>query len=142
MEEEKFIEDLLDIENDEDLEMAETNLEAVENDLKTFEKNLESEKTGQKRYKEQYELAKECRELIEAGFKKIPESITFEFEKNPRYWEIRTEEQKYKHQQEEHLDQSKLAQYAFSIEKLTEAVEKHKAKKKVLEDAIKAYKGD
>lgn len=142
MEEEQFEKDMVEISNEDDYNLVLQNLTSVRTDLKTFEKNLESEKRGLDRYAKQYEIAKELRSIIEADFKKVSGQETFEFEKNPRFWELRLEETQYKHAQEDYLDQSKIAQFENTIDKLTEAIEIHTKKIAVLESALTAYKGE
>lgn len=133
---------MVEILNKDDYNLVLQNLTSVRTDLKTFEKSLESETKGRDRYAKQYEIAKELRQIIESDFKKVPGQETFEFEKNPRFWELRLEETKYKHFQEDYLDQSKIAQFDNSIDKLNEAIEIHQKKIAVLEAALDAYKGE
>ena len=79
-------------------------------------------------YVEQAELAKQVRELQASKFRKVPAHLVWEFEHDPKYWELQDKLLKFKHREEDHVDTQSVKRYDLSIEETSNGVKRNEEK--------------
>lgn len=104
-----------------DEEISSTMKENYLNEKEQFEKALKDKKEGKERFQRQWDRDKEIWELKLNGAKKI--TPNYEFEENPRYWELMKDVIRDQMVQDQHVSESKLKQMDEDIKSLQEQLD-------------------
>lgn len=70
------------------MECFEAQVEALNKEIELFESNIERHKIGMERFQKQWDRDNELWQIKIDGYKKKPEHRTFEYEDDPRFWEL------------------------------------------------------
>jgi len=125
-----------DIEDVSDEEQVQAQIESAERELQTFKDALEQKQKEKENYAIQVENIEKIRQKQIAGYVKIEPQ--YEFEKDPEYWELMTNELKYKHRHERQTEEGTLKRFDAEFESIQERIDTNEAKieklKSILEE--------
>lgn len=108
----------------EDVEKA--SREAIENELKNFEEQRKRAIEGKKNYEEQWNVDDQLYNIILEKPAKKEEKRTFEYEDDPKYWELRKKQLEFKYRQDKYMADAKIKQFDTQIEKMQEQIDSAK----------------
>ena len=104
---------------------------ALERELKQFTTQLEDTQKEKARYSEQWGVDNELYQMMIEKNSKVPEHQAFEYEKEPRYWELRKTQLGFKYEMDKHLAESRIKGYDKISEEVQEQIDS--ATKKISE---------
>jgi len=111
-------------------EIVQTQIESLTREMEGFLDNKKQLQEAIDNYKPQWEVDDELYKLMIAGQKKIEPQ--FEFERDPRYWELRTKQLESKYKMDKFMAESRLAEYDRQMKLLDEQIDSAKTKLKEL----------
>ncbi len=97
------------------LEIEQAQKDSINRELEQFNKQLVANEDSRENWNKQWAIDNELYQVILNSPNKIPEKIEFEYEKNPRYWELRKAQLEFKYRwdciksksQSEYFDKAK-----------------------------------
>jgi len=92
-------------------QIVEEQEKALRRELEQFEKQLEQHRANKKNFSDQWEIDNELYQLMIAKHKKLPEHIAFEYESDPKYWELRQAQLKYKYRMDKFMSEAKMKEF-------------------------------
>lgn len=99
-------------------EIAEEQRKSYIRQIEGFKDNLKQLAEARENYQVQWDIDNELYNIIIKGHKKV--KVDFEYENDPRYWELREKQGEFKYREAKHLAESKLKSYDTQ----TEAIQK------------------
>lgn len=103
------------------MEIAEEQRKSYVRQIEGFKDNLKQVQEAKDNYEKQWKVDDELYAIIMKGHKKIESQ--FEFENEPRYWELRSEQALFKYKMDKHLAESKLASYDTQMDAINKELE-------------------
>lgn len=103
-------------------EIVQGQIESTKRELADFEKARENKLKAKERYIEQAKVHKEARAVVLEGFKKLPSAHEWEYENNPRYWQLQRQMAVWKFEAEDKVDESTIARHDKEVEIIDEQI--------------------
>lgn len=107
----------------------EIGMEIIEEQRKTFNReivglkeNIKLAEDARENYTKQWDIDNELYGIILSGAKRLEPQ--FEYENEPRYWELRQKQGEFKYTQDKHLAESRIAGYQTQIDQIQEHINK------------------
>ncbi len=111
-------------------EIIKSQIEALEREKKMFDNNIKDAIKTKARYEEQWINDNKIYNFMLDNLKKI--NPDHEYETIPEYWECRTNQLRYKYEQEKHMAEAQLKKFDKQLEVLEEQYESANTKLKEL----------
>jgi hypothetical protein len=105
---------------------------SLEREIKDFKKALEDKKKGKERFLHQVARFEELNAIIGAKMSKI--TPTYEFEKDPRYWELQLEEHNDKVEQQRQVYEGARKKFDLEIEHMEDTIKSSEEKLQKLKE--------
>ena len=97
-------------------EILQQQIEQTELEIKQYLDAKEQAEKDLANYEAQVKIHKELREIRRNTYTKAPEHLVWEYEKNPRWWELQREALAYADRAEDYKDKGTIERYKLQIE--------------------------